>query len=274
MDVREKDKLEKICRQMRHDCLTMGKAAGKKGFHYGATLSVIEIIAVLYMKVMNISKELLDKEDRDRFILSKGHAVPAVYAALKQLGILSEKDLTTFKSENTKLYAHPFRDPAVGIEFSSGSLGQGLSYAVGVALALKKKGNNTSKIYVVLGDGECNEGSVWEAAMMAAKHKLDNLTVVVDCNQLQYDGSTCDVMPMQDMEKRWSTFGWNAYVIDGHDIEQCYNSLSRISEKPKVVIANTIKGKGVSFMENVATWHFGTMTQQQELLAFEEVCQE
>lgn len=272
MDVREKDELEKICRQMRLDCLKMGKAAGVNGFHYGATLSVIEITAVLYMKVMNIGKELLDKEERDRFILSKGHAAPAVYAAMKQLGLLVEEDLATFKSEDTKIYAHPFRDPALGIEFSSGSLGQGLSYGVGVALALNKKGNHKSKVYVVLGDGECNEGSVWEAAMTAAKYQLANLTVVIDCNQLQYDGNTSDVMPMPNMEERWDGFGWDVHTIDGHDVDQCYLALSEESNRPKVVIANTVKGKGISFMENVAEWHFGTMTQQQESLAFEEVC--
>lgn len=271
MDQKEVLKIKEICQNMRQDCLIMAKAAGKEGFHFGATMSLIEIIATLYFKSMNIGKDKFNEEERDRLILSKGHGVPAVYAALKQMGIIEKEQLQTFKNDDTILYGHPSMNKELGIEMSSGSLGQGLSFAVGSALALRRKGNFTSRIFVILGDGECNEGAVWEAALSAAKYQLNNIVAIVDYNGLQYDGKTSDVLPMESIEDKWNSFGWNALVIDGHDILQCAEAFSKKMEKPIVVIAKTIKGKGISFMENDASWHHGIMTNTQEEMAWKEV---
>lgn len=270
MEKNEIQALEEICQEMRIDCLKMAKAAGSQGFHFGATFSIIEVVAVLYLKIMNFDKKLLKDESRDRFILSKGHGVPAIYAALKQLDILTEEELLTFKGNDTELHGHPCKNEEMAIEFSSGSLGQGLSFAVGISLALKQR-KNKAKCYVILGDGECNEGSVWEAVLSASKYALDNLVVVVDCNQLQYDGTTNDVMPMDSMVDKWKSFGWEVLEIDGHNIKQCYDALHREVNKPYVIIAKTIKGKGISFMENVPKWHYGIMTRAEEEQAWNEV---
>lgn len=271
MSGEEKRGLEVHCREMRKDCLRMAKAAGSEGFHFGAALSVIELVAVLYLRVMHIGKELFASEERDRFILSKGHGVPAVYAVLERMNVLSEEDLLTFKGEHTVLYGHPSRNGELGIEFSSGSLGQGLSFGVGVALALKRKGNEDARVFVLLGDGECNEGSIWEAAMAAAKYGLENLTVIVDRNHLQYDGDTEQVMPVASLEEKWKSFGWECCRIDGHDLGQIDGALRRKSSGPYVIIADTVKGKGISFMENQAEWHHGMMTAEQEKQAWKEV---
>ncbi|MFG6384722.1 MAG: transketolase [Lachnospiraceae bacterium] len=263
--------INNACREMRKDCLIMAKAAGKQGFHFGASFSMIEIAASLYLQVMNINKNMLHDENRDRFILSKGHGVPAVYAALKQIGVLTEQDLYTFKKDETMLYGHPCKNQDLGIEFSSGSLGQGLSFAVGIALALKRKENNISRVFVVLGDGECNEGAVWEAAMTASKYHLDNLIAIIDYNHLQYDGETQNIMPMGQIEEKWKSFGWETQTIDGHKVEQCCEAFSAKSSHPKVVIADTVKGKGISFMEHIPSWHFGIMTEKEEKIAWEEI---
>lgn len=263
--------LKQMCQNMRKDCLIMAKAAGVHGFHFGASLSIIEIVAVLYQKILKIDTNALDQEQRDRFILSKGHGVPAVYAAWKELGILKEEELQTFKQNNTRLYGHPFRDIVSGVEFSSGSLGQGLSFGVGSALGMRWKGNQDSRVYVLIGDGECDEGSVWEAAMSAAKYQLNNLIAIVDWNRMQYDGSIEEVMPLASLEDKWKSFGWNVILVDGHEVEQIYDALTKESEMPLVIIAKTVKGKGISFMENNASWHHGIMKKQEEEQAWEEV---
>ena len=267
----EKRLLEKDCLEMRKDCLVMAKAAGSEGFHFGASLSIIEIVAVLYLRVMRIGKDLFQSQWRDRFILSKGHGVPAIYAALERMGVLSREDLLTFKGEGSALSGHPCKNESLGIEFSSGSLGQGLSYGVGVALALKRKGNRDARVFVLLGDGECDEGSVWEAAMAAAKYRLDHLTVIVDRNRLQYDGETEQVMPIESLEEKWKAFGWDACNVDGHDLEQLEMACRKESDRPRAIIANTVKGKGISFMEHDAQWHHGMMTTTQEAQAWKEV---
>jgi transketolase len=270
----EKEKvaeIEKMCRSMREDCLRMAVAAGKEGFHFGATLSLIEIVATLYFDSMKIGKDKLDKEDRDRLLLSKGHGVPAVYAALKQMGVLKREDLETFKKDETYLYGHPSMNQKMGIEISSGSLGQGLSFAVGSALALRRKGNFSSNIFVILGDGECNEGAVWEAALSAAKYQLNNIVTIIDCNGLQYDGKTKEILPMESLEEKWRSFGFSTMVIDGHDISQCSEAFSKQEEQPLAVIAKTVKGKGISFMENDASWHHKIMTKDEEIQAWKEV---
>lgn len=271
METEEKNMLERHCREMRKDCLVMAKAAGGEGFHFGASLSIIEIVAVLYLRVMHIGKHLFQSEERDRFILSKGHGVPAVYGVLERMNVLSQEDLLTFKKQGSALSGHPCRNEALGIEFSSGSLGQGLSYGVGVALALKRKGKESARVFVLLGDGECDEGSVWEAAMAAAKYRLNHLTVIVDRNHMQYDGETEQVMPVESLEDKWKAFGWDVCDVDGHDIEQLERAFRKESARPKAIIADTVKGKGISFMEHEAQWHHGIMTVTQEEQAWKEV---
>ena len=263
--------LEKACAEMRLDILRMGKAAGNAGLHFGGSLSMVEILASLYLEVMNISKSTLCAEERDRFILSKGHGVPAVYAVLKQMGILQDNDLDSFKTDSTRLYAHPSMNPDMGIEFSSGSLGQGLSLGVGTAIALKRKKNYSSRVYVLLGDGECDEGMIWEAAMSASHFALDNLVAIVDRNGLQYDGNTENIMGLESLSDKWKSFGWYVIEINGHSIEECCNAFQTHSDKPIVIIANTIKGKGISFMENDPSWHHKTLSKEQQMLAIEEI---
>lgn len=262
--------LKKAAKRMRRDCLIMAQAAGKQGMHFGGSLSMIEIAATLYMGIGNVFLEK-DCQERNRIIISKGHGMPAIYAAMKEMGRLSEDDLKSFKSGNTNLYAHPSMNIDMGVEFSSGSLGQGLSLGVGSALALRHKQLNKSKVYVILGDGECNEGSIWEAALSAGKYQLNQLCAIIDKNGLQYDGETASVLSMEPLREKWESFGWDVLEIDGHDIEQCYDAFSYKSQKPLVVIANTVKGKGISFMENQSSWHFGQMSAKQFEQAWEEL---
>ena len=271
MEEKRIEELKQYCHLMRQDVLRMAKAAGSSGLHFGGSLSMIEIAAALYLEVMNISKDLLSSEERDRFILSKGHGVPAVYAALRQIGILTEEELDTFKNNTTELYGHPCMNERLGIEYSTGSLGQGLSLAVGAALGMRHKGNNSSRVFVVLGDGECDEGSVWEAAMSASQFSLNNIVAIIDRNKLQYDGDTEGIMRLESLKEKWSSFGWEAIEIEGNDVAACCNAFSMQSTKPLVVIADTIKGKGISFMENDPSWHHKKMSSAQEKLAMEEI---
>lgn len=264
-----KDREETVLRcrdaanKMRRDALTMSVAAGATGAHLGGGLSMIEIMAVLYQGIMNLDPGNPLWEKRDRFILSKGHGVLAYYTALNQAGFVSDHELTTFKSKDTFLYGHPSMNLSKGIEFSNGSLGLGLSLGVGSALALNRKANASSRIFVLMGDGECNEGSVWEAAASAAHFGLTNLVAIVDKNGLQYDGNTCNVLSMDCLSSKWESFGWSVIKVDGHDVTALYDALSTRSDKPLAIIANTVKGKGVSFMENNPAWHHARLTQSQ-----------
>lgn len=248
-------------REMRIDILKMALAAKSQGAHLGGSLSMVEIMAVLY-EVMNFNPQDVCAENRDRLIVSKGHGVMAQYAALKQLGLLTDKELATFKAESSRLTVHPSVLPELGIDCATGSLGQGLSFGVGMALGLRLNKNTQSKVFVILGDGECNEGSVWEAASYAAHLKLNTLTVIVDKNGLQNDGATQDILDMEDMEEKWRAFGWEAISVDGHDISNLDKALKKTSSnKPIALIASTVKGKGISFMENISQWHYGIVTQ-------------
>ena len=249
---------------IRRDLIKMTYNTGTTGAHIGGSLSMAEIMSVLYLAIMKFDADNLKSESRDRFILSKGHGAMAQYAAMKQAGLISDEELQTFKQNNTFLYAHPSMNLEKGIEFSSGSLGQGLSLAVGSALALKIKKNNESRVFVLLGDGECNEGSVWEAAMSASHYKLDNLTVIIDKNKLQYDGETEDVLGLAPFDAKWKSFGFETVTVDCHNVESLINAFSKEHKnQPLCIIADTIKGKGVSFMENEAKWHNGSLTKEQ-----------
>lgn len=263
--------IQEAAKHMRKKAIQMTYDMGNTGAHIGGGLSLIEIMAVLYLGVLNYDKNNLKSEDRDRLIFSKGHGTLGLYTAMERAGILTETDLQTYKKNESKLSAHPSMNADLGIEFSSGSLGQGLSLGVGSCIGLQRKGNTKSKVYVILGDGECDEGSVWEAAMSAAHYNLSNLVVIVDKNQLQYDGNTEDILAFGSMEKKWESFGWDVAVVDGHNVEELYDALNQNSTKPLVVIAQTVKGKGVSFMEGNPLWHNGRLTDAQYNQAMQEV---
>jgi transketolase len=263
--------VREACRDMRRKCIQLTYNLGSTGAHIGGTLSMIEIMAVLYLGGMHYDPRNLNLETRDRLILSKGHGAMAMYAAMFEAGILSEQQLNCFKLDESILSAHPAMNSEIGVEFSSGSLGQGLSLGVGVGIALKRKGFHQSKVFVVLGDGECNEGSVWEAIMSAKQFGLDNLVAIVDYNKLQYDGPCEKIISNEPFEKKWESFGWSVSKVDGHNIEALYEALNRQEGVPHVIIAETIKGKGVSFMENNKKWHNASLSKQEFELAMQEV---
>ena len=251
---------------MRHRILDLALKAGSSGAHLGGSLSLVEILATLY-SVANVSTD----EIRDRIILSKGHGALALYTALERYAIVPSEVVDTFETNGTHLYAHASRNIANGIEFSGGSLGLGVSFSVGVALACKEKGLQ-SRVYVIVGDGECNEGIFWESVMAINQFKLDNITLIIDNNGLQADGPTSEIIDLSPMAEKLNAFGMDAVAIDGHDVESIYNALNREnSGKPMAIVANTIKGKGVSFMENAAGWHHGVLNQKKYDKALEEL---
>ena len=213
-----------------------------------------------------------DWEDRDRFILSKGHGALGYYTALMAAGIISEEILQTFQTNGSDLTGHPVMNLKLGIESSNGSLGHGLSMGVGLALAARRK-TKKHRIYVLLGNGECNEGSVWEAIMSAAYFKLDNLIAIVDDNGFQNDGNSEAIMECGDFGDKWKSFGWNVCSVDGHNISKLYNAFVEgdVKNKPKVVVAATIKGKGVTFMENDNAWHHNRLTKEKYKQALQEL---
>lgn len=256
--------LKSIADQIRQDVVMMVNAAGSG--HPGGSLSAADIITALYFSEMNINPKKPKLDSRDRFVLSKGHAAPAVYSALARRGYFEVSELINLRKIGHMLQGHPNMNYIPGIDMSTGSLGQGFSASVGMALA-GKIDNNDVRTYVILGDGELNEGLVWEAAMAAAHYKLDNMLAIVDYNGLQIDGPNEEVMGIKPLDLKWESFGWNVITIDGHNFEEIKNAFNKAREykgKPSVVIANTIKGKGVSFMENQASWH-GTAPNKEQL---------
>ncbi|MDR1106886.1 MAG: transketolase [Treponema sp.] len=225
--------------------------------HTGGSLSCVDILAVLYNKVMNIDPKNPGWEKRDRFVLSKGHCCPALYAVLADLGYFDEKELMTLRKYGSMLQGHPYMYDTPGIEVSTGSLGQGLSVAAGMALAAKMDGLDI-RTYCLMGDGELQEGQIWEAAMAAGHYGLDKLCGIVDKNNLQIDGRVEDVMNIDPLADKFRAFNWNVTETDGHDparIEDSFNRAAQCKNKPTVIIAHTVKGKGVSFMENKSGWH-------------------
>ena len=253
--------LEKMAIEMRKKILQISLAC-KNSAHLGGGLSLVEILTTLYGSVMKFDPKNTEWDERDRFILSKGHGVLPYFTALNLAGIISDEKLFSFKENESDLIAHPVMNMALGMESSNGSLGHGLSMGVGIAIASKKK-MRSNRVFVVLGDGECNEGSVWEAAMSAAHFKLDNLVAILDYNGLQSDGDSQVVLNPGDFESKWLSFGWEVDVVDGHDIAKLHASLNQKIDpsKPKIIIAKTTKGKGISFMENNNEWHHNRLTQ-------------
>ncbi len=238
--------------------------------HVGSCLSVADILYTLYFKILHIDPANPQKYDRDKFILSKGHASAALYATLAEKGFFKKEYLDTFYIDGGILPGHVDMTAVPGLEASSGSLGHGLSIGVGMAIANRQM-KNPGQIYVLLGDGECNEGSVWEAVMLAAHLKLCNITAIVDLNQLQGFGRTHAVINQDNISERWRAFGWETYEVDGHNIEELKAAFHIPQSGPKVLIAHTIKGKGISFMEDRLEWHYKSPNDEQYALALREV---
>ena len=267
-------KINNFALNTRKNILDMALAAGASSSHFGGALSMVEVVSTLFASQMKIDNNNPNYEDRDRFILSKGHACLVYYAALCEIGHLKKSELETFEKNDSNLLGHPVLNKDLGIDFSTGSLGMGLSLGIGVAIACKKKGKNY-KVYVVIGDGECNEGSVWEAAMAASNFNLDNLHVIIDNNGFQQTGSNKEIMNSDSLVEKWKSFGWETTELDGHNVSELFNyfEVSKKIKKPKALIAKTIKGKGFSFSENNNDWHHSILTKSLYEKALNEINQ-
>lgn len=275
--MRDHKGLNEITNVIRKDIVSM--ICKSKSGHPGGSLSAVEILTALYFDQMNIDPTNPKMEDRDRFVLSKGHAAPALYATLAQRGYFAKDELNNLRQLGSMLQGHPDMKKVPGVEMSTGSLGQGFSVACGMAMAAKLD-NAPWNVYALLGDGEIQEGIVWEATMSAAHYKLDNLIVFLDYNGLQIDGNIESVMNVNPIEGKFKSFGWNVITIDGHDYDQIFAALDIAKDtvgKPTIIIAKTIKGKGVSFMENQASWHGSALNDaelKQALLDLGGACRE
>ena len=256
-------KCQEAANRIRRRIIDMTYVTGKTGAHLGGSLSIVELLASLYAGVIRFNPDDPNWEGRDRVILSKGHAAMALYPAMVEAGIIDEAELLTFKQDGSRLGGHPSSNGLPGIEYASGSLGQGLSLGVGACFGMKRKNNTDSRVFVFLGDGECDEGSVWEAAASAGHYKLNQLVAVVDMNAIQYDGYTTEVMDMSPFEKKWQDFGWDTVLIDGHSIDEVLDAYAYQGEKPLAILAHTVKGKGVSFMENNWKFHNAVLSKDQ-----------
>jgi len=255
--------LRYLANKLRRTSLLMARRVGRTGSHLGSGLSSVEIFATLYGAVLRLNPTNGRDDTRDRLVLSRGHSVLSYYAALCEVGFLSQEDLLQFEVNGSFLHGHATRDLDRGVEFSGGSLGLGITFAVGVALAAKVRGQS-QRVYVIIGDGECDEGVVWEALMCASHYKLDNLTVIVDNNKLQYDGHPDEVMSLGDLASKFSAFGLHVVEVDGHDVGALLDAFRLdVNSRPKAVIAHTVKGKGVSFMEGKKEWHHSILTEAQ-----------
>jgi transketolase len=262
---------EALARRIRRHALSMTRAG--KSSHVGSVLSMADIIAVLYGRILRVDPAWPGRPDRDRFVLSKGHAGSGVYAALAERGFFPLEQLATHCQDGSKLSGHVSHKGVPGVELSTGSLGHGLSVATGMALAGKLDGGE-QRVFVVQSDGECDEGSVWEAAMFASHQRLDNLTLLVDYNKLQSLASVADTLALEPFVDKWRAFGWGVDEVDGHDHDALTELLQRVPlepGRPSVVIAHTTKGKGVSFMENKVLWHYRSPQGSEFELAMKEL---
>lgn len=267
MDRQVIKKIASECYAMKLKALEMALGAGSKGSHIGGAFSAMEILAALY----NTAKVSAIKDDsRDRIIVSKGHCVLALYTVLWQHGFMTEDDLRTFDADGTDFYGHAHRNLNKGVEFSGGSLGLGVSYAVGVAMACKRKGLK-NKIYVLVGDGECDEGVVWESLMSIAHYELDNVAIIVDRNKYQLDGPVKDIMNNESLEFKFKAFGFDVDVVNGHDIEALLESYNKKSSCPRAIIADTVKAHGISFLENNKMSHQCVLTKKKYDMAVQEL---
>lgn len=268
---KNKQELMDIAKIIRKDIVSMltESASG----HPGGSLSATDIVTTLFFNEMNIDPKNPKMEDRDRFVLSKGHAAPVLYSALARRGFFDPKELSTLRKIGSNLQGHPNMNDLPGIDMSTGSLGQGISAAVGMALA-GKTDNKNYRVYSLLGDGELEEGQVWEAAMAGAHYKLDNLTIFIDFNGLQIDGDITKVMNPSPIDKKFEAFGWNVLVIDGHNYDEILEAIEKAKNhkgQPTAIVCKTVKGKGVSFMENQASWHGTAPSKEQCEEALKEI---
>ena len=262
--------LSRVCRQVRRDIINMTANAGSG--HPGGSLSAVELMVSVFYNHMRVDPQNPKAENRDRFVLSKGHAAPCYYAVLAEMGFISRDEFKNFRQLHSILQGHPDSKKVPGIDAATGSLGQGCSIAVGMALGAKLQ-HKDCRVYALLGDGECQEGQIWEALMSAAHYKLDNLTVIIDNNGLQIDGSNNEVMSLGDLAAKVRAFGFEVFELDGHDLEAIEAALSARTAPgvPKCILAHTVKGKGVSFMENQVGWHGKAPNEEQRQQALKEL---
>ncbi|WP_195953996.1 transketolase [Clostridium saudiense] len=266
-----KEKLVEISKELRKNIIETISKAGSG--HPGGSLSIIDIISYLYFEKMNVDVLNPKAEDRDRFVLSKGHAAPALYVTLAEKGFFDKEELNHLREIGSILQGHPDAKKCPGVDICTGSLGQGFSNSCGIALG-NKLNKSKAMTYVVLGDGEIQEGIVWEAMMSASKYKLDNLVAIVDKNNIQLDGRVSEIMPEENLANRITDFGWHVVECNGHDyddINRAFNEIEQVKDKPKCIIANTIKGKGVSFMEDNVAWHGAAPNAEQTEKAIAEI---
>lgn len=257
------DGMAEHARRMRRLVLDMGHHAGGRAAHMGAALSIVDILSVLYFGVMNTVEKGMDSPERDRFILSKGHGSLGLYAALMESGLADASLKDTFEDDFSVFLGHPVQNRAIGIEFTNGSLGMGLSLGIGVALACKRQ-QRQNRVFVLVGDGECDEGSCWEAFMAAPQFRLDNMVAIIDQNNFQLSGANADIMDLRNLRAKLEAFGWQAVDVDGHDYAALYRAFSTRPEagKPLAIVAHTIKGKGFSFSEGTNAWHHAVVTKK------------
>lgn len=271
MKVSDVQELKKIANNVRIGIIE-GTYNAKSG-HPGGSLSIADILTVLYFNQMNVDPKNPNAKGRDRLVLSKGHVAPALYGVLAEKGYFDKKEIKNLRKIDSMLQGHPDMNKTLGVDMSTGSLGQGLSVANGMAMA-SKLDHEGVRVYCICGDGEIQEGQVWEAAMTASHYKLDNLCVVIDNNNLQIDGKVDEVMSIYPIDEKFKSFGFEVITIDGHDIKQiidAFNKAKQVKGKPTAIIAKTIKGKGVSFMENVADWHGKAPKEEEYKIAMKEL---
>lgn len=260
--------INELCNDIRKRIVGLSYSAGKNSAHIGGSLSAVEILVTLYHRIMRIGET--DFENRDRFILSKGHSALALYCVLESAGLIPVGEIDSFETNGSRFTAHARKDLSLGIEFSGGSLGLGLSYATGMAYACKAKALS-ARVFTLVGDGECNEGIVWESLLFAHHHQLDNFTVIVDCNRLQADGFTRDILDTGSLEDKFAAFGFHPRSVDGHSVAELENALLMDAPGPKAVIARTTKGKGISFMEDKYNWHFASLSEARYKKAIQDL---
>lgn len=271
LDLKLLEELKEKSRSIRRNIVEMVYSANSG--HPGGSLSVADILTALYFSEMNVDIKNPQNQNRDRLVLSKGHCSPALYATLAEKGFFQKEDLKTFRKIDSYLQGHPDMKKIPGVDMTSGSLGQGLSVANGMAIA-GKLDENDYRVYTIMGDGEIEEGQVWEAAMTSSHYKLDNLCVIVDNNNLQIDGRIEDVMSPYPIDKKFESFGFNTIVIDGHNFEEilnAFNEARKTKGKPTTIIAKTIKGKGISYMEGNVSWHGKAPNEDEYKLAIQEL---
>ena len=268
---KRKENLERLCTKFRQDLIKLLHSI--QTGHPGGSLSSVEIMTTLYFEKLKVDPKNPKDENRDRFVLGKGHAAPMLYLILAEKGFFPQDELTSLRQLDSKLQGHPCALKTCGVELSTGPLGLGLPAGLGMALGARLDGRDY-RTYVLMGDGELQEGIVWEAAMSAAKFKADNLTVIVDNNGVQLDGTVAEIMPMGDIAAKWQAFGWNVISIDGHQVDEISAAVDlakTVKGQPSVIIAKTVKGKGVSFMEGKSAWHGKPISNDEYVSAMKEL---